>query len=80
MVLLNSILISSFILLGAVLLLGFRIFFIKGGKFPNTHIGGSKALRNKGIACATTQDRESRKPNLNSIKITEVINDLGKNY
>jgi len=43
------------------LLLGLRIFFVKGGKFPNIHIGGSKAMRDRGIACATSQDRMAQK-------------------
>lgn len=57
----QTVLISTFLLLLAVLLLGFRIFFVKGGKFPNIHIGGSKSLRDKGINCVTSQDREARK-------------------
>lgn len=40
-----------------VLLLGIRILFVKDGKFPNTHIENNKALRGKGIHCATTQDK-----------------------
>lgn len=45
------------------LLLGLRIFFVKGGKFPNIHIGGSKAMRDRGISCATSQDRMAQKKN-----------------
>lgn len=48
------------IVLVAVLLLGFRIFFVKGGRFPNIHIGGSKAMKDRGIGCATSQDREAQ--------------------
>jgi len=44
----------------AVLLLGIRIFFVKDGKFPNINIGGNKSLRDKGIGCATTQDRQAQ--------------------
>lgn len=43
------------------LLLGFKIFFVKDGEFPNGHIGGSKALKEKGVHCATTQDRLDQK-------------------
>lgn len=39
----------------ALLLLGIRVFFVKGGKFPNSHIQGNKALKNKGIRCATSE-------------------------
>ena len=45
----------------SILLLGIRIFFKKGGKFPNIHIGGSKVMRDRGISCATSQDRTDRK-------------------
>lgn len=57
---LYAILISTVLLFVAVLLLGVRIFFVKDGKFPNIHIGGNKALRDKGVGCATTQDRQAQ--------------------
>ncbi len=60
------------ILLLAVLLLGIRIFFTKKGKFPNIHIGGNKALKSKGIDCATTQDRKAQKDNY------KIINEIEK--
>ena len=41
-----------------ILLLGIRVFFVKGGVFPNLHIEGNKALRDKGIQCA---NRDSEK-------------------
>ena len=44
-----------------VLLLGVRVFFVKGGQFPNIHIGGSKAMKERGIGCATSQDREAHR-------------------
>ncbi len=57
----QAFIISAILLFIAVLLFGVRIFFVKGGKFPNIHIGGSKALRDKGISCATSQDRDAQK-------------------
>lgn len=45
----------------SVFLLGFKIFLFKDGKFPNIHIGRSKAMRERGIHCATTQDAEAQK-------------------
>lgn len=60
-VFLSALLISAIIILIAVFLLGFKIFLFKDGKFPNIHIGGSKALRDRGISCATTQDQEAQK-------------------
>lgn len=35
-----------------IILLGVRIFFVKGGKFPDTSISGNKYLRSRGIHCA----------------------------
>lgn len=49
------------LILAAVLLMGFRVFFTKDGKFPNTHVEGNKALREKGITCVRSQDRAARK-------------------
>ena len=73
-----TIIISFIFLFLAVLLLGVRIFFVKGGKFPNFHIGGSKALKNKGINCATTQDRQAQK--VNRMNVSDMINELNEKY
>lgn len=35
-----------------VLLLGIKIFFVKGGKFPNTHIHANPEMKKRGITCA----------------------------
>lgn len=56
----ETILITVLIVAACVALLGVRILFIKGGKFPNTHISGSKAMRERGITCVQSQDREAR--------------------
>jgi hypothetical protein len=43
-----------------VLFLGVRVFFVKGGRFPNEHISQSKAMQQRGIHCYTEQDAEER--------------------
>lgn len=43
--------------------MGYRIFFIKDGQFPNIHIGGNKGLKDQGVHCATTQDRMAQNSN-----------------
>lgn len=48
------------LLLAGVLGMAFKPLFIKGGRFPNIHIGGSKAMKKRGIGCAASQDREAR--------------------
>lgn len=65
---LDTVLISLLIVAICILLLGLRIFFFKGKKFPNTHISGNKAMRDKGIGCVQSQDREARRENRLSVK------------
>lgn len=36
----------------ALVLLGVKIFFVKGGKFPNTHIHSNPEMKKRGITCA----------------------------
>jgi hypothetical protein len=57
---LYTFIISFVLLLIGVFLLGFKIFFLKNGRFPNIHIGGNSALKKEGISCATTQDRDAQ--------------------
>ena len=51
--------VSLVILLIAVMAMAFRPLFLKK-RFPNIHIGGNKALKERGISCATSQDREAQ--------------------
>ncbi len=56
------VLLVTILLMGIVfILMAIRIILQKNGKFPNSHIGGNKALNDKGIYCATTQDKLARK-------------------
>lgn len=50
-----------------IALLCVKILFKKNGRFPNTHVSGSKAMRERGIGCVQSQDREQRKINPNAI-------------
>ena len=54
----KTILIGIVILLAAVLLMGMKVFFSKKGKFPDLHISNHEAMKERGITCATSQDRE----------------------
>lgn len=54
---LKTILISFVLLAFAILLMGFRVFFTRKGAFPNTHISASQAMKDRGISCATSQER-----------------------
>lgn len=44
-------------------LLAVTILIKKNGKFPNSHVGGNKELRKRGIKCVQSQDRDARKEN-----------------
>lgn len=47
----------TFVLLAvAFVLLGVKVLFVKGGKFPSGHAHSSEALRKKGVGCAS-QDK-----------------------
>ncbi len=71
-------LIITFILVSlSVLLLGVKIFFVPKGKFPNIHIGGSKPLKEKGVHCATTQDRNAQAQS-KKLDINKLINEIEK--
>lgn len=45
-------LLTTFLLLIAVILLGVKVLFVKGGKFPSGHVSASPELRKRGIGCA----------------------------
>ncbi len=38
-------------------MLAIRMLLVRGGKFPNSHIGANKGLNARGITCATSMDR-----------------------
>ena len=73
---LNTILITLLIVAICLILSGIKVFVVKGGKFPNGHVSGNKALRNKGISCAQSQDREAQsKPRFSFSDVERTLND-----
>ena len=56
----QTIIISLGILLISFVFLAITILIKKNGKFPNTHVSGNKAMRDRGIHCVQTQDWEER--------------------
>lgn len=61
----------------AMLGLATRILLTRGGRFPNTHVGGNKHLKRQGIACAQTQDKierakVERQVNYSKVKIAQI--------
>lgn len=70
------ILITLLIVAICVVLLGVRVFFVKGGKFPNGHVSGNKAMRERGIGCVQSQDCEAqRKPRFSIDELEKALND-----
>lgn len=49
------------ILAVAIVLLGVKVLFVKGGKFPTGHVHDNPALRRRGIGCATKNSGQSRR-------------------
>lgn len=73
---LETILITLLIVAICIVLLGLKVFFVKGGKFPNGHVSGNKAMREKGISCVQSQDREAqRKPHHSLDELEKALND-----
>ncbi|WP_072529963.1 hypothetical protein [Bacteroides ilei] len=64
---LKTILITVLIVAICIALLAIKIIFQKNGRFPNTHVSGSKAMRERGIGCVQSQDREAQKNNPHAI-------------
>ena len=73
---LDTVLISLLIVAICIALLGVKVFFVKGGKFPNGHVSGNKAMRERGIGCAQSQDREAqKKPRFSIDELEKALND-----
>lgn len=61
MEMLETIAITVLIVAICIALLAIKLLFQKKGRFPNTHVSGNKAMREKGIGCVQSQDREARR-------------------
>lgn len=53
-----------------MLLLCVKLLLQKNGRFPNTHVGGSAAMRKRGVTCVQSMDRNERKENPHRIPET----------
>lgn len=60
------------ILVAAMLLLCVRILLKKNGKFSSQHISENRRMRQDGIHCATSQDRQARRKNINKIDLNKI--------
>ena len=44
-----------------VFLLSIGLIFKKNGRFPSTHVGGNKVMKQRGISCHTSQHRDAQR-------------------
>lgn len=56
----------------AFLLLCVRVILKKDGKFSSEHISENKRMRQDGIHCATSQDREARRKAKKKLDLREL--------
>lgn len=53
-----KVLLLTIVLMGLIMLgLAVQIILKKNGKFPNTHIGGNKHMKDLGVTCVQTYDK-----------------------
>ena len=60
-------LLTTLIVAICMVLMAITILIKKNGRFPNTHVGGNKEMRKRGIRCVETQDKEARRENPHAI-------------
>lgn len=64
-------LLAALILIGvAVAGLAIRIIIVRGGRFPDTHVGHNKEMRKRGIVCAKAFDKTEQKRAKSSVDYT----------
>jgi len=60
------------LLLAAVILLSIRVILVKNGRFRSMHISDSKAMRERGIGCVQSQDRQAQHPKAGKIDVKKL--------
>lgn len=70
MEILKTLLFTLLIIAISIALLAITVIIKKNGRFPNTHVGGNKAMRKRGIKCVQSQDKDARRDNPMRIKET----------
>lgn len=64
----KEILFSVIIVAFCVFFMCIQIIFKKHGRFPNTHVSGSKEMRKRGVTCVQSQDKAARIDNPHAVK------------
>ncbi|MCM1107828.1 MAG: hypothetical protein NC388_02100 [Clostridium sp.] len=60
---LENLLITLAIIAVSMVLLSIKLLLKKNGRFPNTHVGHSAAMRRRGITCVQSMDFAERQDN-----------------
>ena len=60
-------LLTTLIVAICMALMAVTIIIKKNGRFPNTHVGGNKEMRKRGIKCVEAQDKDARRENPHAI-------------
>lgn len=68
----HTILIITGLLLAAFALLAIRVIVKKNGRMRSMHISDSKAMRERGIGCVQSQDREARRERVGKIEVKDL--------
>ena len=68
----KEIIIAILCIICAFILLCVRIIIRKNGKFSSEHVSQNKRMKQDGIHCATSQDREARRKNANKIDVNQL--------
>ena len=64
----KTLLFTLLIIAISIVLLAIKIIIKKNGRFPNTHVGGNKEMRRRGIKCVQSQDKDARRNNPMAVK------------
>ena len=70
----KTLLFTTLIIAISIALLSITIIIKKNGRFPNTHVGGNKAMRKRGIKCVQSQDKDARRENQQRVNETSKKN------
>jgi len=59
--------------------LGIQTLLKKGGKFPNTHIGSNKYMKDNGVTCAQTFDKIEQAKARKELRFKQISLDESEN-
>lgn len=75
MAILKVVLLAVVLMLFVVFGLALNILLKKGGKFPNTHIGSNKYMKENGVTCAQTFDKIEQAKAQNELRFRKILLD-----